>query len=109
MAPVNRQDPTYRLRHSVAHVMAQAVKEMFPEAKLGWGQTPEGAGYAPEGMRARTVVPKPGELDTSSVPPRRAALSRIERRPRWPGKSAPASDLAAVAPFLHVTVGLGQR
>jgi hypothetical protein len=35
MAPVNRQDPTYRLRHSVAHVMAQAVKEMFPEAKLG--------------------------------------------------------------------------
>ena len=42
-------------------------------------------------MRARTVVPEPGELDTSSSPPRRAALSRIERRPRWPGKSAPAS------------------
>ena len=28
MAPVNRQDPTYRLRHSAAHVMAQAVKEI---------------------------------------------------------------------------------
>jgi threonyl-tRNA synthetase len=37
MATVNRQDPTYELRHSAAHVMAQAVKEMFPEAKLGWG------------------------------------------------------------------------
>ena len=37
MAPVNRQDPTYRLRHSAAHVTAQAVTEMFPEAKLGWG------------------------------------------------------------------------
>ena len=33
-------------------------------------------------MRARTVVPEPGALDTSSVPPRRAALSRIERRSR---------------------------
>jgi threonyl-tRNA synthetase len=35
MAPVNRQDSTYRLRHSAAHVMAQAIEEMFPEAKLG--------------------------------------------------------------------------
>jgi threonyl-tRNA synthetase len=37
MASVNRQDPTYKLRHSAAHVMAQAVTEMFPGAKLGWG------------------------------------------------------------------------
>ncbi len=37
MTPVDRKDPTYRLRHSTAHVMAQAVKEMFPEAKLAWG------------------------------------------------------------------------
>ena len=37
MSPVDRADPSYRLRHSTAHVMAQAVKEMFPEAKLGWG------------------------------------------------------------------------
>ena len=35
MAPVNRQDSTYRLHHSAAHVMAQAIEEMFPEAKLG--------------------------------------------------------------------------
>jgi threonyl-tRNA synthetase len=37
MAPVDREDLSYKLRHSTAHVMAQAVKEMFPEAKLGWG------------------------------------------------------------------------
>ena len=37
MSPIDRADPSYRLRHSAAHVMAQAVKEMFPEAKLGIG------------------------------------------------------------------------
>ena len=37
MAPVDREDSSYNLRHSTAHVMAQALKEMFPEAKLGWG------------------------------------------------------------------------
>ena len=37
MSPVDRKDPSYRLRHSTAHVMAQAVEEMFPEAKFGWG------------------------------------------------------------------------
>jgi threonyl-tRNA synthetase len=37
MSPVGRADPSYRVRHSTAHVMAQAVKEIFPEAKLAWG------------------------------------------------------------------------
>jgi threonyl-tRNA synthetase len=37
MAPVDREDSSYKLRHSTAHVMAQAIKEMFPEAKLAWG------------------------------------------------------------------------
>jgi threonyl-tRNA synthetase len=30
MFPVDRADPSYRVRHSTAHVMAQAVEEMFP-------------------------------------------------------------------------------
>ncbi len=30
-------DPLYQMRHSAAHVLAQAVLEMFPEAKLGVG------------------------------------------------------------------------
>ncbi len=37
----NQQDyvnsPLYKLRHSLAHVMAQAVLELYPEAKLGIG------------------------------------------------------------------------
>jgi threonyl-tRNA synthetase len=37
MSLVSREDPSYKLRHSAAHVLAQAVKEVFPEAKLGWG------------------------------------------------------------------------
>ena len=37
MPAVAREYPSYKLRHSTAHVLAQAVREMFPEAKLAWG------------------------------------------------------------------------
>src|SRR5215213_8006917 len=37
MPAVARECPSYKLRHSTAHVLAQAVREMFPEAKLAWG------------------------------------------------------------------------
>ena len=30
-------DPLYPLRHSAAHVMAQAVRRLFPNTKLGIG------------------------------------------------------------------------
>src|SRR4030081_2328434 len=30
-------DKLHRIRHSAAHVMAQAVRELYPEAKLGIG------------------------------------------------------------------------
>jgi len=35
------QSPLYRLRHSFAHVLAQAVLELRPEAKLGYGPPTE--------------------------------------------------------------------
>lgn len=35
--PVNEQDQLYKLRHSAAHVMAQAVLELYPEAKIAIG------------------------------------------------------------------------
>jgi threonyl-tRNA synthetase len=38
-------DPYYRLRHSAAHVLAQAVLELFPEAKLGIGPPIEDGFY----------------------------------------------------------------
>ena len=27
----------YKIRHSMAHVLAQAVKQVYPKAKLGFG------------------------------------------------------------------------
>jgi len=38
-------DGRYILRHSVAHVMAQAVQELFPQAKLGIGPPVENGFY----------------------------------------------------------------
>src|SRR5918996_5524235 len=32
-----QDDKLYKIRHSLAHVMAQAVRELYPEAKLGIG------------------------------------------------------------------------
>ncbi len=46
MAPVTPEnDPLYRLRHSMAHVMAQAVLEIFPEAKIAIGPPVENGFY----------------------------------------------------------------
>src|SRR5215207_1252561 len=46
MAPVNAEnDPLYRLRHSAAHVMAQAVLEIFPEGKIAIGPPVENGFY----------------------------------------------------------------
>ncbi|MBZ0251932.1 MAG: threonine--tRNA ligase, partial [Candidatus Methylomirabilis sp.] len=36
-ADASNQDPVYKLRHSLAHIMAQAVLEMRPGAKRGFG------------------------------------------------------------------------
>ena len=38
-------DPLYRLRHSAAHVMAQAVLQMFPDAKIAIGPPVENGFY----------------------------------------------------------------
>ena len=39
------EDKLYRLRHSTAHVMAQAVLDMFPEGKLAFGPPVENGFY----------------------------------------------------------------
>lgn len=38
-------DPYYRVRHSAAHVMAQAVREIFPDAKIAIGPPIENGFY----------------------------------------------------------------
>ncbi|RMD80493.1 MAG: threonine--tRNA ligase, partial [Chloroflexi bacterium] len=40
-----KSDPYYRLRHSLAHVMAQAVLEIFPDAKIAIGPPIENGFY----------------------------------------------------------------
>src|SRR5215470_16039675 len=43
--PVSPNDPYYRLRHSAAHVMAEAVLQLFPEGKLAIGPPIEDGFY----------------------------------------------------------------
>jgi threonyl-tRNA synthetase len=44
-AESERQDRLYRLRHRAAHIMAQAVLEMYPEAKIAIGPPIENGFY----------------------------------------------------------------
>ena len=44
-AAETKEDVLHKLRHSAAHVMAQAVQELFPEAKLGIGPPIENGFY----------------------------------------------------------------
>ena len=45
MAGMASAERLYRMRHSAAHVMAQAVLDFFPEAKLGIGPPIENGFY----------------------------------------------------------------
>ncbi len=63
--PSNGQDDfLYRLRHSAAHVMAQAVLELYPDAKIAIGPPIENGFYydfdlgKDEQGRPRTFTPE---------------------------------------------------
>jgi len=51
------QSELYRIRHSASHVMAQAVLECFPEAKLGIGPAIE-AGFYYDFQLPRSLTPE---------------------------------------------------
>lgn len=53
----NLKDKLYAMRHSSAHVLAQAVLEMFPEAKLGIGPVIE-HGFYYDFLLPRPLVPE---------------------------------------------------
>lgn len=57
--PLN--DPLYQMRHSAAHVLAQAVLQMFPEAKLGVGPVIEN-GFYYDFELPRTLIPEDLEI-----------------------------------------------
>ena len=51
------QSDLYRIRHSLAHIMAQAVVEMFPETKYTIGPPVE-KGFYYDFDLPRTVTPE---------------------------------------------------
>ncbi len=54
-------DPLYQMRHSAAHVLAQAVLQMFPEAKLGVGPVIE-HGFYYDFELPRALIPEDLEM-----------------------------------------------
>jgi len=57
MAHEERVDELYAMRHSAAHVLAQAVLEMFPKAKLGVGPVIDD-GFYYDFELPRTLIPE---------------------------------------------------
>ena len=45
LLPPDKADELYRIRHSMAHVLAQAVKSLYPQAQLGFGPPIEDGFY----------------------------------------------------------------
>jgi threonyl-tRNA synthetase len=65
----------YRLRHSAAHLMAQAVTELFPGAKLAIGPPVE------NGFYYDIEFPRPiGEEDLPKIEARMKELSKLDQR-----------------------------
>ena len=55
--PMSREDRLYRMRHSAAHIMAEAVLEMFPEAKFAIGP-PIDTGFYYDFQLPRPLTPE---------------------------------------------------
>jgi len=72
--PANSPDGLAVLRHSAAHVMAQAVQELFPGTLL--------ASARPSRTASTTTSPRPIRSPRRTCPPSRR---------RWPRSSRPAS------------------
>jgi len=81
----NRDEQLYKLRHSTAHVMAEAVLELFPEGKLAFGPPIENGFYYDFDL-ARPLTPED--------------LAEIEERMK--------AIIKARYPFEHRDVSVGE-
>jgi len=81
------------VRHSTAHVMAAAVKELFPDARITIGPSIENGFYydfdvatpfTPEDLER--IERKMGEIVEEDIPFVREEVSRDEARSRFPGE-----------------------
>ena len=70
----NAHDPLDAMRHSAAHIMAEAVMELFPGAKLGIGPAIEGGFYYDFDL-PRSVTPE----DLNSIEERMRASVAADR------------------------------
>ncbi len=128
------QTPLYAMRHSAAHVMAEAVKEIFPEAKFAIGPpiengfyydfalprplTPDDLGAIEEKMRAREATRSPFAYRELSADEARALFHdqpyKLELIDGIVGRGEPVSvyhhgdftDLCR-GPHVHDTGGIG--
>ena len=57
MSNLDKSSKLYQLRHSCSHALAQAVLEMFPDAKLGFGPPIENGFYYDFDL-PRTLIPE---------------------------------------------------
>ena len=71
-----KNDPLYRLRHSLAHIMAQAVLELRPEAKLAFGPPVEFGFYYDFDFGGNSI----GEADLPEIENRMRKIIK-ERQP----------------------------
>jgi threonyl-tRNA synthetase len=95
-------DGRYILRHSAAHVMAQAVQELFPQAKLGIGPPVE------NGFYYDFDVPEPfGPDDLKAVEARmRQIVRQGQRFSRRVVTDEQAHDELAAEPYKLELIGL---
>jgi threonyl-tRNA synthetase len=96
------EDGRYILRHSAAHVMAQAVQELFPQAKLGIGPPVE------NGFYYDFDVPEPfGPDDLRAIEARmRQIVRQGQRFSRRVVTDEQARDELAAEPYKLELIGL---
>jgi threonyl-tRNA synthetase len=69
LAEETHDSPVYRMRHSLAHVMAQAVQQLYPGTKLGFGPPTE------DGFYYDFILPKPiSDADLKAITERMRAI-----------------------------------
>lgn len=80
----NLNDELYAMRHSAAHVLAQAVLEMFPEAKLGVGPVIDD-GFYYDFLLPRPLTPEDLEIleaKMQAIVKQNQSFKRLEKEPK---------------------------
>jgi len=99
---IDSQDGRDILRHSTAHVMAQAVQELFPEAKLGIGPPVENGFYYDFDVETPFVPEDLAKVETRM----RKIIKEGQRFSRRPVSDAEAIEELQDEPYKLELIGL---